>query len=121
MIRNIFLSLALSSIGFGCYIYFIKKKSVKKIEKKEEYNEEILNEEISDEEISDEEILNEEIDDLKTPMKELTESGNLQESTESDELYESCEDDISLKDMERYQIVLYKDPFITSNNWEFIN
>ena len=67
MIKNIFLSLALSSIGFGCYIYFIKKKSVKKIEKKEE----ILNEEISDEEI----------EDLNTPVEE---------STESDELYESC-------------------------------
>ena len=111
MIRNIFLSLALSSIGLGCYIYFIKKKSVKKIEKKEEYNEEILNEEISDEEI----------EDLKTPVEELTESDNLQESTESDELYESCEDDISLKDMERYQIVLYKDLFTIFNNWEFIN
>jgi len=98
MIKNIFLSLALSSIGFGCYIYFIKKKSVKKIEKKEE----ILNEEISDEEI----------EDLNTPVEE---------STESDELYESCEDDISLKDMERYQIVLYKDLFTIFNNWEFIN
>ena len=88
----------MSSIGFGCYIYFIKKKSVKKIEKKEE----ILNEEISDEEI----------EDLNTPVEE---------STESDELYESCEDDISLKDMERYQIVLYKDLFTIFNNWEFIN
>ena len=98
MIKNIFLSLALSSIGFGCYIYFIKKKSVKKIEKKEE----ILNEEISDEEI----------EDLNTPVEE---------STESDELYGSCEDDILLKDMERYQIVLYNDPYTIFNNWEFIN
>jgi hypothetical protein len=54
-------------------------------------------------------------------VEELTESDNLQESTESDELYESCEDDISLKDMERYQIVLYKDLFTIFNNWEFIN
>lgn len=106
MIRKLFLSLALSSIGFGCYIYFIKKKSVKKIEKKEEYNEEILNEEI---------------EDLKTPIEALTESDNLQESTEPDELYESCEDDISLKDMERYQIVLYKDLYTIFNNWELIN
>jgi hypothetical protein len=92
MIKNIFLSLALSSIGLGCYIYFIKK-----IKNKEEYNEEISDEEI---------------EDLNTPVEE---------STESDELYGSCEDDILLKDMERYQIVLYNDPYTIFNNWEFIN
>jgi len=102
MIKNIFLSLALSSIGLGCYIYFIKK-----IKNKEEYNEEISDEEILNEEISDEEI-----EDLNTPVEE---------STESDELYGSCEDDILLKDMERYQIVLYNDPYTIFNNWEFIN
>ena len=99
MIKNFFLSLALSGIGFGCYIYFIKNKSVKKKEKKEKKEE-------SNGEISDEE-------DFKTPI--------ILNETTSDESYESCEDDISLKDMERYQIVLYKDPFITNNNWEFVN
>lgn len=96
MIKNIFLSLALSSIGFGCYIYFNNLNKIKSLEKIEESNKEISDEE-----------------DFKTPI--------ILNETTSDESYESCEDDIPLKDMKRYQIILYKDPFITNNNWEFVN
>ena len=96
MIKNIFLSLALSSIGFGCYIYFNNLNKIKSLEKIEESNKEISDEE-----------------DFKTPI--------ILNETTSDESYESCEDDVSLKDMKRYQIILYKDPFITNNNWEFVN
>jgi len=65
MIKNIFLSLALSSIGFGCYIYFNNLNKIKSLEKIEE-----LNKEISDEE------------DFKTPI--------ILNETTSNESYESC-------------------------------
>ena len=31
------------------------------------------------------------------------------------------EENDSLNDMQRYQIILYKEPFTIFNNWEFIN
>ena len=33
----------------------------------------------------------------------------------------NLEDNDSLNDMQRYQIILYKEPFIIFNNWEIIN
>ena len=31
------------------------------------------------------------------------------------------EENVTLNDMQRYQIILYKEPFTIFNNWEFIN
>ena len=33
----------------------------------------------------------------------------------------NLEDNDTLNDMQRYQIILYKEPFTIFNNWEFIN
>jgi hypothetical protein len=33
----------------------------------------------------------------------------------------NLEDNDTLNDMQRYQIILYKEPFIIFNNWEIIN
>ena len=33
----------------------------------------------------------------------------------------NLEDNDTLSDMQRYQIILYKEPFTIFNNWEFIN
>ena len=64
---------------------------------------EIINDDSNSEEIidnSEEIIVNDEIDNLDI--------NKLEENT-------------TLNDMQRYQIILYKEPFIIFNNWELIN
>ena len=55
---------------------------------------------------------------------------NNQEIKEEDEIIEdeiikdelnNSEENDTLNDMQRYQIILYKEPFTIFNNWEFIN
>tara|TARA_B100001027_G_C16209961_1_gene304677 strand:+ start:490 stop:747 length:258 start_codon:yes stop_codon:yes gene_type:complete len=51
---------------------------------------------------------------------EIIEDEIIEDEIIEDEL-NNLEENDTLNDMQRYQIILYKEPFTIFNNWEFIN
>ena len=90
-----FFPVLISSIGIYYYFKSLNNYKLKIIEENEIIENEIIENEIIENEIIENEINNLDINNL--------------------------EDNDSLNDMQRYQIILYKEPFIIFNNWEIIN
>ena len=111
-----FFSVLISGIGIYYYYHFKSLNNSKlKIEEDEviEDEEKIIEEDeiIEDEEkILEEELKEEELIEDKVIKEELN---NLDTS--------KLEENVTLNDIQRYQIILYKEPFTIFNNWEFIN
>jgi hypothetical protein len=90
-----FFPVLISSIGIYYYFKSLNNYKLKIIEENEIIENEIIENEIIENEIIENEINNLDINNL--------------------------EDNDTLNDMQRYQIILYKEPFTIFNNWEFIN
>ena len=90
-----FFPVLISSIGIYYYFKNLNNYKLKIIKEKEIIENEIIENEIIENEIIENEINNLDINNL--------------------------EDNDTLNDMQRYQIILYKEPFTIFNNWEFIN
>lgn len=110
-----FFSVLISGIGIYYYYHFKSLNNSKlKIEEEEviEDEEKIIEEEekILEEELKEEELKEEELIEDKVIKEEVN---NLDTS--------KLEENVTLNDIQRYQIILYKEPFTIFNNWEFIN
>ena len=90
-----FFPVLISTIGIYYYFKSLNNYKLKIIEENEIIENEIIENEIIENEIIENEINNLDINNL--------------------------EDNDTLNDMQRYQIILYKEPFTIFNNWEFIN
>ncbi len=88
-----FFPVLLSGVGIYYYYYF---KSLNNSKLKEE----LIEDEIIEDEIIEDEIIEDELNNLDI---------------------NKLEENLTLNDMQRYQIILYKEPFTIFNNWEFIN
>ena len=91
-----FFPVLLSSIGIYYYFKSLNNYKLKIIEENEIIENEIIENEIIENEI----MIVDEINNLDI---------------------NNLEDNDTLNDMQRYQIILYKEPFTIFNNWEFIN
>jgi hypothetical protein len=91
-----FFPVLISSIGIYYYFKSLNNYKLKIIEENEIIENEIIENEIIENEI----MIVDEINNLDI---------------------NNLEDNDTLNDMQRYQIILYKEPFTIFNNWEFIN
>ena len=101
-----FFPVLISSIGIYYYFKSLNNYKLKIIEENEIIENEIIENEIIENEIIENEIIENEI-------MIVDEINNLD--------INNLEDNDTLNDMQRYQIILYKEPFTIFNNWEFIN
>jgi len=91
-----FFPVLISTIGIYYYFKSLNNYKLKIIEENEIIENEIIENEIIENEI----MIVDEINNLDI---------------------NNLEDNDTLNDMQRYQIILYKEPFTIFNNWEFIN
>jgi len=91
-----FFPVLISTIGIYYYFKSLNNYKLKIIEENEIIENEIIENEIIENEI----MIVDEINNLDI---------------------NKLEENDSLNDMQRYQIILYKEPFTIFNNWEFIN
>ena len=91
-----FFPVLISSIGIYYYFKSLNNYKLKIIEENEIIENEIIENEIIENEI----MIVDEINNLDI---------------------NNLEDNDTSNDMQRYQIILYKEPFTIFNNWEFIN
>ena len=96
-----FFPVLISTIGIYYYLKSLNNYKLKIIEENEIIENEIIENEIIENEIIENEIMI------------VDEINNLD--------INKLEENDSLNDMQRYQIILYKEPFTIFNNWEFIN